>query len=361
MLTRRSFLQTGVAATLAAHLPDAADLPSLKEVARSRGLHFGSDSDIAFSAAPPAYSTLFAQQCELFAPLMSWSYTNPTQDDPVHEDPNIVFVREHGLKLTGGHLLWYLRSPKWLEPLSAAEAEKAILMHVDQVAANYKGILYSWNVVNEAIQPDADEMRPSVYKDKFGFDYYHFTAACAKEAAPNVIRVYNDYGLELDTPKQALKRKRLLTMLDNFKKSNTPIEAVGIQSHLRLGHQNHFDEKVFSAFLKEISDRGFKIMITELDVFDLDTPSDIATRDSMVADLYRRYLDTALANAAVSTVVTWGLCDSYTWLKPERSKSYARADGSPARPLLFDSTLQPKPAYNAVLEALRHAPKRGLA
>jgi endo-1,4-beta-xylanase len=362
MLTRRNFLEAGIAATLATRLPAANTLFSLKDVARERGLRFGSDSDTVFSTAPTAYSALFAQQCELFAPLMSWSYTNPSGGGAAtHEDPNMGFAREHGLKLTGGHLLWYKRSPQWLDSLSATGTEKAILDHVDATAAKYKDILYSWNVVNEAIQPDADEMRPSVYQEKFGLDYFHFTAVRAKEAAPQVIRVYNDYGLEFDTPKQALKRKRLLTLLDYFKTSKTPIEAIGIQSHLRLGRKDNFSEKVFSEFLKEISDRGFKIMITELDVFDQDTPPEIETRDRMVADLYRRYLDTALANPHVTTVVTWGLCDSYTWLKPSSGPSFVRTDGVPSRPLLFDSAFEPKPAFNAVLEALRHAPKRTLA
>ncbi len=106
---------------------------------------------------------------------------------------------------------------------------------------------------------------------------------------------------------------------------------------------------------------GFKIMITELDVLDLNTPSDIAARDQAVADLYRRFLDVALDQPALVTLVTWGLSDRYTWLTARRSPAYARRDGMPARPLPFDDSFLPKPAYFAILAALSHAPQRKAA
>lgn len=58
-------------------------------------------------------------------------------------------------------------------------------------------------------------------------------------------------------------------------------------------------------------------------------------------------------------VVTWGLCDKYTWLTPKRGKHFSRADGQPSRPLPFDEALNPKPAYDAILTAFQNAPPRG--
>jgi len=46
-------------------------------------------------------------------------------------------------------------------------------------------------------------------------------------------------------------------------------------------------------------------MITELDVLDLDMPSDIAARDKAAANFYRRFLAVALDQPAVISVVTW--------------------------------------------------------
>jgi endo-1,4-beta-xylanase len=73
-------------------------------------------------------------------------------------------------------------------------------------------------------------------------------------------------------------------------------------------------------------------------------PADIATRDRGVADVYRRYLDAALREPVVSTVMTFELSDKYSWLQED----YPRADGAARRPLPYDDRMRPKPAYYAL-------------
>ena len=82
--------------------------------------------------------------------------------------------------------------------------------------------------------------------------------------------------------------------------------------------------------------------------------------DKAVADLYRRYLRTALDNDAVVGVVTWGLSDRNSWLTAASGPQFARADGLPTRPLPFDDELQPKPAYFAIRDAFGEARQRRL-
>ena len=53
-------------------------------------------------------------------------------------------------------------------------------------------------------------------------------------------------------------------------------------------------------------------------------------------------------------VVAFGLTDRYTWL----DEDLPRNDGTHRRPLAFDRALRPKPAYDAISAALRHAPNR---
>ncbi|MGE5271163.1 MAG: endo-1,4-beta-xylanase [Thiohalocapsa sp.] len=136
-----------------------------------------------------------------------------------------------------------------------------------------------------------------------------------------------------------------------------PIDAVGIQSHLRTGLMAHFNERVFADFLKELADRGLAIMLSELDVADRAAPADIVRRDAEVAAAYRRYLDVALANRAVTAVISWGLTDRDNWVNSPHNRD-RRQDGLPARPLLFDADYRPKPAYFTVAEALAAAPRR---
>ena len=54
--------------------------------------------------------------------------------------------------------------------------------------------------------------------------------------------------------------------------------------------------------------------------------------------------------------MTFGLSDRYSWLQED----YPRKDKAPRRPLPFDRSLHPKPAYTALHDALAAAPRRAL-
>lgn len=336
-------------------------LPNLKDLAAAAGLRYGSDSDSRIVEQPPEYAALFAAQCAMYAAQFLWAHRKTMSASPqIWVDPNISFAREHGMKLTGGHLMWYQTTPAWMEELSAKDAEDAILRYIAALGLRFGKDAYSWNVVNEAIEPHdgrSDRLRKTVFLDKFGMDYFDFAAHAAKDAAPGVLRVYNDYAFEMDTDYCKQRRRTLLKLLDLFRKRNIPIQAVGLQTHLRLDG-SRFNEKIYRHFLKEISDRGFLILITEMDVFDIETPAAIAVRDQMVGNLYAKVLNTALENQAVKAVATWGLSDRYTWLNSRHDPSYARSDGQPSRPLPFDSDFQPKPAFWSIVNAFTNAPKR---
>jgi len=56
----------------------------------------------------------------------------------------------------------------------------------------------------------------------------------------------------------------------------------------------------------------------------------------------------------VKVLLTFGLSDRYTWLQEDMP----RGDRAPRRPLPFDADMQPKPAYNALVQAFANAPSR---
>ena len=367
-LARRRLLALSAGAATAAALAPrrlhaAQPLASLKEAAQRIGLRYGSAEDAIIEHSPQPYRTLFAQQCALYAANLSWKWMAPAPDadDPVREDPNLPFAYANGMAITGAHLVWHEGIPAWAGQLTeAGQLEAAIRRHIDAMARRYAGKVYSWNVVNEGLDPGEgrpDGMRNTAFLKLLGPKYMDFAFRAARQANVAPLLVYNDYNMEMDKPLHEMRRRALLRLLESFRRDGTPIDAVGLQSHLRLDGST-FDETIYRAFLGEIAAMGFKIMITELDVLDLDTPSDIAARDKAVAELYRRFLAVALDQTAVISVVSWGLSDRYTWLTAQRSASYARADGMPARPLPFDDWYQPKPAYHALLAAFSGAPRR---
>lgn len=141
-LGRRSLLGVGLLATLAGPQAEAASaVPSLKQAAARAGLWFGSDSDVQIDKMPPTYARLFEEQCDLLATQLSWGSIAPnrTSNEPAWEDPNVGFARAHGIRLTGGHLLWHENSPAWFAGLEPAAAQAAVDQHIRQMVTHYAG------------------------------------------------------------------------------------------------------------------------------------------------------------------------------------------------------------------------------
>jgi endo-1,4-beta-xylanase len=180
----------------------------------------------------------------------------------------------------------------------------------------------------------------------------------AREADPKALLTLNDNNVEYATAFQLVRRRALLAVIDGLLRRGAPIDAIGIQSHLSTAIADKLDQNSLASFLKEISDRNLKIMVTEMDAIDVGSPSDIAARDMQVASLFKRYLDVVVDNRATTAVATWGLSDKESWITRGDLKDFRRSDGLPPRPLPFDDLYRPKKAYYAIAGALHAAPNR---
>lgn len=339
----------------------------LQAIAAERGLLYGTYVRAEMIGSDRDYTRLVEREAGLIScSCTQLAHLEPEQGrfDYTEVETNFAWAKERGIRYHGHNLIWGKSAPPWFGNLSdKAAAASALEKGVDAACRHFAGRFDAWEIVNEAIKLGdgrSDGLRRSAYLDKIGPDYLDIAFRAARAADPKTPLFYNDFGLECETPVQRDKRRVLLAMLDGFKKRGTPIDGVGLQSHLTYEDMQHFDEKQFGTFLDELTARGLKIAITELDVTDKGAPADIAKRDTLVADIYRRYLNAALANKAVTTIISWGLTDKNSWITsgvadyPEARRS----DGLPGRPLAFDANGLPKPAYVAIAEALHGAPKR---
>jgi endo-1,4-beta-xylanase len=368
MISRRALLIAAAAGAacrpaVAASGPQAA--PSLRDIAAERGLLYGSYLDLWDFHSEPDYEALAARECGLMvSSRMDWDHLAPTpaKQEFSEVDQDYDWARTHGMKFRGHALVWGERAPQWFADLpSRAAAVGALEQHVAETCKHFAGRMQSWDVVNEAILVGSgrpDKLRPHVFLDKIGPDYLDIAFRTARASDPDARLVYNDFGIEFSSPDQLEKRRVLLDLIDGFKKRGTPIDAVGLQSHLSIADMAQWDAKGFGRFLDELAARGLEVMLTELDCIDKGAPSDIAARDAAVASAYRHYLDVALASHAVTTVINWGLSDRHSWVISGGDPLAKRDDGRRPRPLLFDTDLHPKPAYQAIAEALRNAPRR---
>jgi endo-1,4-beta-xylanase len=231
-----------------------------------------------------------------------------------------------------------------------------MLEHITKVAGHYAGRIHSWDVVNEAVFPKhgrSDGLRNTPWLEFLGPNYIDIAFRAAVAADPQALLVYNDYGMEYDTPKDEAKRTAVLKLLERLRSQGTPVQALGIQAHL-WGGETRFNPRKLKAFLAEVAGLGLKILITELDVTDKHLPSDINLRDRLVAEIYQDYLSVVLDEPAVIAVITWGLSDRYTWL----SQQQPRQDGQPVRPLPLDAQMRRKQAWKAIARAFDQAPAR---
>ena len=358
-MKRRTLLGAASALALPAAAAERVALP-LRVAARRSGLLIGSSSEIDLSR-DPAYAALLAANVDLFAPNMSWQRMSPQPGETaVALDPNVAWAQAAGLRLTGYHLLWHQRLPGWFAGLDRTAAERAIVAHIEFMGARFGAETDSWNVVNEAIRPADGRpggLRRSPLLEILGPAFFDLAFETARQMRPDVLRVYNDYDLELNSPDQRARQRALLGLLDRFAARGVPIQAVGLQCHLRTRSFDAFDPVAFRRFLDEIAARGLAIVISELDVHDL-APGDVAARDRQVASILARFLEAALGSPHVRALVFWGLSDGYSWLNDPARPQDARPDGQPGRPAPFDAEMRPTAAWEAVQQALAAAPAR---
>jgi endo-1,4-beta-xylanase len=274
------------------------------------------------------------------------------------------FVLRNDLQMRGHALCWYQHFPKWMADMDRNTAIKAMENHIEVVVGHYAGKVQSWDVVNEALNPSdkaQNTMRISGFTKTIGWDWMDFAFHAARRADANALLTYNDYRIEVTHYGDSDGRRAgMLNLLDDFRRRDVPIDAVGIQSHLNYGFWKYFDAGAYANFLQEVAARNVKIFLTELDVTDTGSPTEPAERDRVIADMYHDYLSMALENPAVVMVVNWGLSDADAWQNSPyvTDAAFRRADGTPGRGLPFDSEMRPKLAAQAIAKVFQNISQR---
>jgi endo-1,4-beta-xylanase len=279
--------------------------------------------------------------------------------DFTQADSFVRFCAAHHLQVRGHALVWHQALPAWVtQQLNPANGLQMMTTHIQKVAGHFAGKLYSWDVVNEVLDPGGqrpDGLRDSPWLRNCGEGYLAQAFRAASAADPKALLIWNETYLEVSNGFGQAKRSVLLAQLDRLLAQRVPVQGVGLESHLRAEQVGVLGDAAYEAFLGQLARRGMKIFVTELDVEDSSLPADPAGRDQAVAAVYEKFLTATLRQPAVHGVVTWGLADRFSWIAGYRP----RKDGMPVRPLPFDADYQPKPAYYAIARSLQSAPARG--
>lgn len=337
---------------------------SLKAHASRHGLLAGTAVNVRALRTQPEYARVLAEQYDLLVAEneMKWGPLRPTPTTYFFTDADelMAFAAKHKMKVRGHNLCWHAQLPTWFHSTVTKEnAQQFLVDHISTVAGRYRGKIRAWDVVNEAVQVSdgrPDGLRNGPWLKLLGPEYIDIAFHAARKADPHALLTYNDYGIENESDDDAKKRAAVLALMRGMKERKTPLDALGIQSHIHAG--GSFGSGLRD-FMNSARDMGLKIFLTELDVNEDKLPyDDVARGDQAVADTYRDYLTLTLANPSVTDVLTWGFTDKYTWL----AGGFRRKNPNhPQRPLPFDANYQPTPAFFAIRDAFDHRKTSGNA
>jgi endo-1,4-beta-xylanase len=314
--------------------------PSLRELAEARGIAIGA----AVAPGPLRCDSAYA---EALGHEFSFLTTeNAIKFGPIHPEPNsysfadadaiVGFADAHDMLVRGHVLVWHQQLPGWIEEgeWTREELMEVLHDHINTVVGRYRGRVDVWDVVNEAI--DKDKLRKTIWQQVIGPDYLDLAFQWAHEADPDALLFYNDYGAEGMNSKSDAVYDLVKGMLDR----GVPVHGVGLQMHVASG-QTIPAARVL-ANMDRLADLGLQVHITELDVRIRDEPDEDDLERQ--AEDYREIMDTCLAAKDCTAFITWGFTDRYSWIP-----SFRQGWGSA---LILDETYRPKPAYDALRDAL---------
>lgn len=266
----------------------------------------------------------------------------------------IVWVASRFEQEVRGHTLaWHSQVPEWVSQdgkknnhnYTRQELLDILKNHIFNVVGKYKGKIVEWDVCNEVLDddqsivrtnPTAYKLRPSIWATYIGEDFIDSAFVWAHQADPQAKLYINDYGVEF---MGSTKSEAYYNLVKRLKDSGLPIEGCGLQCHFTTGQ---LDTLKLEKNIKRYAELGMKCIITELDIALADPYASNAL--DIQAKEYGAITRIFLRNDNCPSMLIWGISDNHSWRQNQ--------------PLLYNSSLQPKPAYYNVHAQLRIAANR---
>ncbi len=276
-------------------------------------------------------------------------------------DDTLEWCMDNGMKMRGHTLVWHTQAPRWFfckgyaddgkyvdKETMLARMESYIKQVLEHVQTNYPGVIYCWDVVNEAVDPDKGDKDSSFMCRKendgeenpwymtIGPEYVEAAFRFARQYADKDVKLfYNDFNTY-----ESLKRSYIYKLCEDLKAKGL-IDGIGMQGYWGLDYPN---TTTIVDTIKMFSKLDVEIQITELSVgVDEETPEEFEKQAKRYKNIfmYLKGLDTqGGGNCEITSVTFFGLKDHYT----EGDKTNAR---------LFDKDNNPKPAFDALVEIFK--------
>ena len=306
------------------------DSSSLKVGLGVHGFNLNDTASNHFSDYFNSLSTANAMKFEAIHPHIDEYYWNEA-------DSIIEFALSNNMYVRGHTLLWSIRNPYWLSwdekgnLVQRKLLDQRLKEHIHTVVSRYRGKVYAWDVVNEAIYDnDKEFLKPNLWYKIMGADYIKKAFIYAHESDSNTILFYNDYDAERPD-----KLKRITKLIKWLQSEKVPIHGMGIQGHWTLDSPTVNEIRTA---VETYADLGLQVQITE---FDIVIPPDFKGSDKEKMELLsERYAEIFKVLYELRTKIT-GIT---FWQTSDVPMKY---------PPLFDDSLHPTPVYKAILNSWR--------
>ena len=270
-------------------------------------------------------------------------------------DKILSFAQEHGLRVRAHALIGFDQAPKWFFTENWAQGASAKLVDRDTmirrmenyirdemayINTNYPGLVYAWDVVEEAVEPAQGDplklrVKSNLWYQVIGGDYVELAFSFARKyAAEGQQLLYCDSDCFREEKGEAVyeyvKRLSGLGLID----------GVGLHGH--LGLESPTTEEL-SETIQKCSSLGLTVHLTEVDVKTADNSS---LGQMRLAARYKELFEALeqmrkAYGVSIGSVTFANLTDDQSELNSSKEQVY---------PLLFDEELRPKAAYFGALQ-----------
>ncbi len=344
---------------------DSSPASTLKDVYKNDFLVGVAINQKQFTGEDTNGAAIIAAQFNSISPenVLKWESIQPRPGkDGYNFEPGdryVEFGERNGMYVIGHTLVWHSQTPKWVfladDGTNYCDREtllKRMQDHIQTVVGRYKGRSNAGTSSTKRCRKTAVCANlPGKESSAMIISKRPFNTRMRPD--PDAVLRYNDYSLENEP-----KRKGALALIKKLQAEGIPVSAVGLQDHVKLDWPSVEQE---DATISDFAKLGVKVMITELDVdlLSRSRSADVAEMqkqvmsnnytnglpDSVQQALAKRYANLFSVflkhRKDVALVTFWGVSDGDSWLNRGRMNY----------PLLFGRDHQPKPAFDAVIQA----------